>query len=348
MASLITSATSTASELTTIDGIRARYDLPGPHATVVLDVPTPGSVGDDLGVRWSVTEADLLHLGATSEAICHMGDLLESTHRRGQSVLLTANDENAACCWLSFDIHPSNTVAALPALAPALHEAGLGAAPTVGAAIDRTGADVYRVGTSDIERVTTIEGEGELVRRNAAGRWLRARRQGHREVLLERTAALIAAGIAIKADRLATTGIVLTGDEREVALVKAQLDNGRARTVLCAHAGGRHEPDTSERIRTAALAFRSDRDQQRTDRALDDLREELGQQDRAVAGAVEVLEAITENRVKTLLVDRVIGGRAPHVDAIIRAALAHGADLVVGHDFDVRDGIGAILRVAYR
>ncbi|MGB3737518.1 MAG: hypothetical protein WA964_21370 [Ilumatobacter sp.] len=39
--------------------------------------------------------------------------------------------------------------------------------------------------------------------------------------------------------------------------------------------------------------------------------------------------------------------RRANVDAIVRAGLSHGADIVVGTDFDLRNGIGALLRVPY-
>ena len=95
------------------------------------------------------------------------------------------------------------------------------------------------------------------------------------------------------------------------------------------------------------MEFRAESNRQLTSRALDDLREELGQQDQAIAGSVEVLEAITNNRVRTVFVDLATGRRAAHIDATVRAGLAHGADIVIGHDFDVHDGVAAILRMSY-
>lgn len=342
-----TSAPPTPVELTTIASIRARYELPGQHATAVIQVPLPGAVGDDLGIRWSAIEAKLLGLGTSAQTVELMADLLASTHRRGHPLLLTANDDSAACCWLGFDFESFMRLGTLPALVPALHQAALVPAPIIGAVIDRTGADLYRVGAFEIETMIGVEGEREHIHKALGGGLSQARHQRHNEVVWERNAGMIATAITGETERTAADSIVLTGDERAVQLVSAQLDGGRFGPVRTEEAGGRHEPLSPERLRRAALEFRAERQQHLVGRALEDLREELGQQDRAIAGSIEVLEAINENRVKTLFVDLVIGGRTPHVDAIVRAALAHGADVITGYDFDVRDGIAGILRMPY-
>lgn len=345
MFSPATTGPASSPDLTTLAEIRDRYDLPGPHATAVVQVPLPGRVSDGLGVRCSAVQSDLADIGASSEAIGHMDDLLQATHRRGHALLLTANDDSAACCWLGFDIGPSITIGRFPALLPALHQAELTRAPAIGAVIDRTGAALYRVGSFDTEQIARIEGDDERVPRSSAGGPSQARHQRDSEVIWERNAALIATKIASEADRLAASGVVLTGDDREVRLVEAQLDHTRIEPVLRVHAGARHEPRPSERLSDATFAFRTELQRQRLADALDGLRQGLGQQDRAVAGSVGVSKALTENRVATLFVDLSAREWAPEVDATVRAALSRGADLVTGHDFDVHDGIAAILQV---
>lgn len=333
--------------LTTLAAIRERYEQPGPHATAVVDVPKPGTVGDDLGVRWSAVESELLTLGASPQSVRHASELLDATHRRGHPLLLTANDDGAECCWLGFDIEPSVSVGALPALLPAAHQVAVAAAPTIAAVIDRTGADLYVVGALDLDTLRAVEGDDERIHKASSGGLSQPRHQRHSEVIWERNAEMIAAAITSECERAGTIGVVLTGDEREVALVEADLVESRVGPVSPVHAGGRHEPTTPERVRTAALELRATLHRRRVERALDDLREELGQRDQAIAGSVEVLEAITENRVKILFVDLEVGAGTPHVDATIRAALAHGADLVTGIGFEVTDGIAAILRMPY-
>jgi hypothetical protein len=102
---------------------------------------------------------------------------------------------------------------------------------------------------------------------------------------------------------------------------------------------------------------------------LDLYRQELGQRDRATAGAPATLEALRSARVGVLLValglaadgDRRVGigpepeqvgigpaedsESAPLADAAVVAALATGADVrIVPDEADVPEGIGALLR----
>ncbi|BAN03517.1 baeRF2 domain-containing protein [Ilumatobacter coccineus] len=333
--------------LTTIAAIRARYEQPGPHASAVVDVPKPGTVGDDLDVRWSAVESELRSLGASERTVANMGDALRATHRRGHPLLVTANDHDAATCWLGFDIEPSISLGPLPALLPAAHQAALVPAPTVAAVIDRTGADLYVVGALDLDTLRAVDGDDEQIHKALGGGMSQPRHQRHSEVIWERNAELIAAAITNECASTGANGVVLTGDEREVNLVRDELVESRVGPVRPVRAGGRHEPTTPDRVRSAALDFRAERHRRLVERSLDDLREELGQRDQAIAGSVEVLEAITDNRVKTLFVDLDVGARSAHVDATIRAALAHGADLVTGTGFDLHDGIAAILRIPY-
>ena len=347
MAALTPQNTETAfDELTTMSSIRTRYDLPGPHATVILDVPNPGTVGDDLGVRWNSTQADLSRLGVSQATVQQMDELVRSTHRRGRPLLMTGNDTSAAFCWLSFEIEASMSWGTLPALIPAIHQARLVPSPVIGAVIDRVGADLYWAGAHEIMLLTQIDGEDEQVHKAASGGWSQARSQRHSEVIWDRNASLFV-DINDSIEQFGAGAVALTGDERAVQLVEARLDDQGAGAVVRCMAGGRHEPGTPERLRTAIDDYRSERNRRETSTALESLREELGQRDQGLAGSIEVLEAIKDKRVKTLFVDLVTGRRTPHVETSVRAAIGQGADVVIGTDFEVRDGIAAILRAAY-
>jgi hypothetical protein len=333
-------------ELKSIAAVGTRYDLAGPHTTAIVPVAVPGTVGDDFTVRWSATRADLAHLGASEPALARLDDVVSSVHRGGHTLLLTANDETAAFCWLSFDIEPLLQVAPLPALVPAIREISASSTIVV-AAVDRVGADIFEVGQFDITPIHTVEGEHEQIHKAASGGWSQPRHQRHSEVTWERNATLIATELARVADRARATTVLVTGDDRAVHLVEDHLEGQSRHRVAQCHAGGRHEPETPTRLLDAARAERWADAAAVCERQLDDLREELGQHDRAIAGSVEVLEAITENRVGTLFVDIDEGRAVHHVDAIVRAALAHGAQLVVGAGFEVDDGLAALLRAAY-
>ena len=337
--------------LETLADVRNRYEFTGPHATVIVPVPVPGTVGDDFVLRWNATKGDLHRLGASERAVDHMDALVASTERRGHSLLLTANDDSAAACWLGDDIDPSMTVGSLPALVPAIRQVLTASSPTVAASVDRIGADVYSVDAFDITSVATVDGDDEQIHKAASGGgsggWSQNRHQRHSEVLWERNAALVVAEIESQVARLGADAILLTGDDRAVRLVEGDLASEPVEAVVRHQAGGRHEPGTVERLLRASLEERRERAAAVVADELAKLREELGQHDRAIDGSIHVLEAIGENRVGILFVDIVEGRRDAHVDAIVRTALDHGAHLVVGVDFGVHDGIAALLRVPY-
>ncbi len=336
-------------KLTTLDSIRERYDLPAPHATTIISIPLPATVGNDRTVRISAREAELLHRGASPASIGHIDHVLGSLERSGHPLLVTANDDSAAYCWLGFDIEPHSTVGRLPSLLPALHQVALAGRSTIAVAVDRKGADLYRVGSFDITAIETVEGDDERIHKSAGGGWSHARQQRHSEVIWERNAALIAAAAGDAAARLGAQDVVLTGDDREVQLVEQLLDRTPALSISRGQAGGRHEPNAPARLRAEALAQRTASMREATSHALSELREELGQRDRAIDGSVHVMEAIAENRVKTIYadLDQTAHASPPGLDAALRAALSHGAAVTTGHGFGVADGIAATLRYPY-
>lgn len=337
--------------LTTMTDVRNRYELPGPHVTVIVPVPIPGAIGDDFDLRWKATKNDLHRLGASERAVGHMNTIVASTERRGHPLLLTANEDSAVACWLGFDIDPVATVSSLPALVPAIRQLTTESSSTVAAAVDRIGGDVYSVDAFDITHVATIDGEDEQIHKAASGGgsggWSQQRHQRHSEVLWERNAALVAAEIKAQVTSIDADAILLTGDDRAVSLVETDVLHERVEAVVHRQVGGRHEPGTVERLRTAVVEERRERMAAAIASDVQRLREELGQHDRAIDGSIQMVEAIAENRVGTLFIDAVEGCREDSVDAIVRAALAHGARVVVGSDLAVRDGIAALLRIPY-
>lgn len=339
----------TPTRLATLADIADRYRLPGPHVTLIMLVPVPGTVGDDFDVRWSATRADLRHMGVSDRAVQHLDSLIRTTIRRGHPLLITANDDSAASCWLGFDIEASMETGELPALVPALRQLLMASQVTVAAVVDREGADLYAVGTIEIGRVGQIAAEDGQIQDDVSGRRSPRRGSQHSEVIIERNAASIAAEILRTAEEVHAGAILLAGDDRVTRLVEDCLTHRSNKAVVRRQVGGRHEPKTVDRVRVAALYERRRRAASHLALELARLREELGQHDRAIEGAVEVLEAITDGRVGTLFVDTDAdrGTPNPPLDVHVRAALDHGARLVVGPNLGRRDGVAALLRVPY-
>lgn len=259
-------------------------------------------------------------------------------------MLLTANNDTAALCWLDFETERSISVAPLPELLPALHQTLLIAAPTLGAVVDRSGADFFCVDRSDIEYITTIEGAGEVSPKPIRGARAVSRNENQREVVWERNAALISTGIVTVADRIGTYGVMLTGDLSEVRLVESQLNDRRPGPVVVADAGVRHHERTAPRLRDAVIECRRQAEHNRVLYLLAELDTAGRAEGGAARGSVDVRRAIDSRRVGTLFVDLAAGRRSARIDEVISAALFQGVDVVTGADFDVPDGVAAILR----
>lgn len=330
-----------------VDTVIDRYRSRGPHTTVVLPVATPGQIGDDLTIRWHATRTGLRHQGASDRSLDLLDAAVDALSPTGGHVLLTANDDDAAYTWLTTEEPALQRVGPAPCLIPALGEV-VGATAVVVAAVDRIGADLYLVDHTEIEPHGSITGEDAEIHKAASGGWSQARRQRHSEVVWERNAAGVASELADLALESGAALIVITGDQRATELAMRHLDTVRGVTVRSVDAGGRHEPDTWRRLHRTALEIAEVERSQTFGRSLEQVREELGQQDRAVAGAIETLQAISENRVGTLFIDTNEWRHQQHADEIVKAALLKGAQIVPAPLLDIPDGIAGLLRVPYR
>ena len=338
--------TSSVVEFIRVRDVLDRYQLPGPHASVVLPVPPPGAAGGDLRARWHAIRNNLQHDGATDAMRAHLDGLVEIVPPHGETVLLTADEESAAWCVLREPAtHSTRHVGEVPWLLPALAEV-TSRVELVGAVVDRVGGDLFVLRHDGPEEAGTVSGEDEFVHKSAQGGWSQPRYQRHAEVVWDRNATSVASALADLAHRQHADTVMLTGDERAVGLVRQHL-NGTAGVVAHAvAAGGRHEPGSPARLNRSGLEVARSRHEREVAGELTKLREELGQQDLGIDGIVMTLEAIAENRVATLYV-RPADATFPLYDVAAKDALERGARVVVSHDVVCRDGIGALLRFPY-
>jgi hypothetical protein len=323
-----------------------RYRLPGPHATVVMPLATPGSAGDDRHKRWSATQADLRHLGADENIVHRLDQLVSRLPPSGYEALVTANADSAAYCWLITPTRDSMMrLGSLPSLMPALIE--MNRRPrVVTAAVDRVGADLAVVDHAHLEALHAADGDEEGIHKSAGDGLDQARNQRHSEVVWERNASEVAKQTSRLVSEYRARVVVLTGDRRAVDLVADRVVGPNV-SVHVAQAGGRHEPDT--RLRLLAAAISAANESQATTQKADTerLAEELGQQDLAVDGEVHTLQAIADHRVSMLFVDADSWADHAHIDETIRAAHVDGADVCPASAPDLTDGVGALLRRAY-
>ncbi|RLE21960.1 MAG: hypothetical protein DRJ50_08405 [Actinobacteria bacterium] len=338
---LSSSGTTNIVELKTVADIVDRYQCPGPHATVVMRVMVPGVRGQDRKTRRHALQNNLAHHDADEAVIRNIGNTLESLDPRGVHVLMTANAQSAAFCWLTDHEVPAATrVDSTPALLPALSELSE-RAPAIGAIIDHVGADMFELGHLELVEVGSIEGDDLSTDRRIGGD--QAGYQRRAESIYERNAGLIAKRLSEHAERVKAKIIVLTGNDREVASVEHHLGHNQF-AVSTVHAGARHDEAAPDRLHEAA------RDATLTERlriwneAVGRLAEELGQHDLAVAGHDKTLEAIGEGRIRTLFLDLGMLDEMSDADSIARDALLLGSDVVVARDLGVADGVAGLLR----
>jgi hypothetical protein len=333
--------TITVIELKTVADIIDRYQCPGPHATVVMRVVLPGVRGEDRQTRRHALQNDLGHLDADDAMIRHIDDALESLDPRGVHVLLTANAQSAAFCWLTDHEVPSKIhVGPTPALLPALAELS-DRAPVIGAIIDHVGADMYELGHLDLIELGSVEGDDLSTDRHIGGN--QAGYQRRAESIYEHNADLIAKRLSDHAGRVKAKAIVLSGNRREVASVEQHLGHHQV-AVIIVQAGARHDKAAPDRLHEAARdAALTERSRVRNE-AVERLEEELGQHDLAVAGHDGTLAAIGESRVRTLFLDPEKLAEVRDADSIARDALLFGGDVVIAPDLRVDDGVAGLLR----
>jgi hypothetical protein len=321
-----------------------RYQRNGPHATTTMPMPTPGRVGDDMTKRWSATRADLGHLGATEAALAHLDRAVEHLAPCGYDVLLTADDSDAAYCWLTGPTAPmSMRVGPRPALVRALAEVGR-RPRVVAAAVDRIGADLFVIDHAELETGGSADGEQERIHKSSGDGHDQARNQRHSELVWSRNARQTADLIVALAQERHASHVLLTGDQRAVDLVHSHVNGRDNLTVGAVRAGGRHEPDTGFRLLAAAMATAEQAQRSANESDLAWLDEELGQDDRAVDGHVRTLEAAAAGKVKTLIVDVGRSPELPHIDDVIVAAAATGATVQAMAAPHLRDGVAGLLR----
>lgn len=332
--------------LDTLDEIGARYRSPGPHTTLVMATPIVGSVGDDITKRWHATRTELQHLGASAASIAHLDRALASVTVRAPHLLATANDDSVAITWITLAATPFSVVGPVPALFWATRES-LATRPVIAAVIDRIGADLYEIGRTGMGQIETVDGEHDFIHKAASGGWSQARQQRHSETVWSRNADRVAAAIAQSCDARDSTIVLMTGDERAVGLTQTCMATRPDLRLSTCRAGARGDPDVAARLRDAATSTQRAETDHLAAPLVDRLTEELGQRDRGVEGSVAVLEASTENRVRVLLLDEHTSSTDPRVDATLKSALDHRAQIVIAPLPEVRDGVGALLRIPY-
>ncbi len=359
-------------ELADLETLKAMSRGVGPFASVMVRKPIPYEP-QEVDTEWGSVRHQLRMCGAGDSTVSRIERIVKDTGATGHPLYVVSSADALGWRLLSgratsgADDPSFGLVDQLPALAPVIDDLDAGRA-VVGVVVDRAGVDILAMGSSGVLETTSVSGDRTFIHRVVSGGWSQRRRQARTDVAWERNASTFASHIRETAERLDADRIVLTGDDRQVALVARQLEPRSAERV---EAGGRNEPATRDRLRQVLLEVaRRQRDEDRTE-LFARIAEELGRADRAVEGPVATLDSLRSGDLETLVVrhdpadDRrawfgddpaevsmfatslsPAAGRSRLVDVAIRAALHTGASVAVAGPDDVvlSQGIGGLLR----
>jgi hypothetical protein len=351
----------------------ALLDHDGPFASVLL--PTDRTEADSakrLAVRWDEASHELATRGAPADLLDEMG----------AAVLAGRTEDDAVCCVAAVDgpavlatgPWPGRDLVrwdSLPAVLPvvAWHQAS---PPALLVVADRTGADIFGAGP-DTGLLDVVEpGDPTEVRRSAPGGWSQRRYQQRAQERWRANAQEAAAKVADEARRIGARLIVIAGDDHAVELVAGDLPDEQ-QSLVRRVAGGRGPGSDGDLEAGSARWYR-------TAVAEDDVaiierfKQELGRQDRAVAGVAATCEALQRAAVDTLLLHddpdehrRMFFRTSDRTSVALHEAELEGTDLADGALGDVllraawgsgarvrlvprfpelTDGVGAVLRFA--
>lgn len=373
--------------LADLDDLGEVVDRPGPFLTDYASFePATEALADEIRIRWEGRRRSLAGAGAPDAALDAVAAALEDGPRgaAGLAVVVPGAGDPLVERLAAAPVDAASWQA-VPALRPLIAQRQRQPAHVV-ALVDRTGADLRArtasgPGERDVE--VTVAGEDDVIRKVAPGGWSQRRFQQRAEDSWQRNMAQVAAELGGLAERVRAPVVAVGGDERAVGYLVEALPGGvRDRVerigVTRAEDGSSHRLDAEVDAELDAWVAA------RVDAVMAEHAEELGQRDRATAGAGSTLAALRAARVALLLVaeradpddeqrsawvgasaDQVAtdagdladpdGARsAPLLDAAVAAALATGAGVLVvptsdsrpdsGPPAALRDGLGALLR----
>lgn len=354
----------------------------GPFVTVLVDCESDvEQAADKYDLAWRNVLRELEDKGVdqrTRDAI----EAAKGHHSEGAARLVVATTGDGTVRLATSLSTPARRpvldVAPLPHLRPLVEEATR-QVPHVVVAADRTGADVsaYYDDGHVAGEVTVKGSRSHHLRKVAGGGWSHLSYQHRAEQGWADNAKEIVSAVEQLAAQIDAQLVVLTGDERELLLVRENLSPAlRDRVVEVA--GGRSADGSQalvgQRVADAVALHVA----AATLDLLADYAQERGQGRRAVDGLPDVVEALRKAQVQTLLIttdteqaatlwfgpeptqiatsgsELVQLGVAdpqegPMIDVLIRAALGTAADvqLVPGETESAPQmGVGAILRYA--
>jgi hypothetical protein len=373
-----------------LDWLKPLLGRSGPFTTVYLDATRADAAGEtEVLDRWKGLRRDLDHQGAPARLLDAIEERVASPgHVTGpHGRVLIADAEGVQVDRVLAD-PPDRDVAVygpVPSLLPAARAADESVSYLL-VVVDRQGADLFwsdpsgRLEGGDHE---VVEGDHDVIHKARTGdRRAQTRMQMRVEDSWERNAETVAADIDLQVVERCPELVILTGDVREVPLLRAALGH-RSRELVVEVAGGSRAEGVKQdafddRVRDALDEFRA----RRREQVLDRFRAEQGRGGAAVTQLGDVIDVLRRGQVAELVLHESVASptssfgarsvwvgpdplqlalsRSELVDmgvedgvrelradvALVRAALGQDAGLTFAVDgsVDLIDGVGAVLR----
>jgi hypothetical protein len=355
------------------------YAAAGPFATAYLDTTSAvEGAAVRIAARWRARREELAVQGADEDTLDAMGEAAGRDHGMGAGQVLVGSQGR-----LLLDVRlpapprrQSATWGPLPDVLPMVTVLA-DAVPYLLVVADRAGADITAYGDHGAAAGERhVHGDTFDIRKVKPGDWAHKKYQQRAENLWQTNAKSVAEQVAGVASSVRARIIVAAGDVRALAYLRDSLPPP-AREILRevdegGRAAGASTASLDEHVRrlVAETAVRD------TMAVLDEFEQERGQHDRAVEGLGHTLAALRRAQVQTVVAGADLPGdlfvfigpepmqiavehdeladlgvevvTAPVGPAILRAAVATGADLVIvpGGPTRLAGGVGALLRYA--
>ncbi|HLH47286.1 MAG TPA: Vms1/Ankzf1 family peptidyl-tRNA hydrolase, partial [Acidimicrobiales bacterium] len=284
-----------------VDDLRGLFETSDGVASVYLE--TPGAIDNasrrDL-LRWHDARARLDAEGAPPAALDAIGALVPEAHHDGAA--LAAFADAGGLRLSAHGARPPRAPLArwdtLPSVVPLVLWRQEWP-PHLVVVVDRTGADIFAGGR--LLAVTGETGRDRPVHDSAKGGWSQRHHQERVHGVWARNASLVVEQVNALAASMEPEVILIGGDERAESMVRSALPPDLAARVeevaLSRAADGSDE--TGPAAVTTMVATAAARD---TVAVLEELRQQLGRQGRAVQGAAATFDALRQGQVGLLLV----------------------------------------------
>jgi hypothetical protein len=273
-----------------------------PVATIVAAGPGfEGDVQSRLDIRSKDARKQLEEAGLPAAVV----DAVEAAVRShvGEDGLGIVADRDGVLLTTLLEVDTDDEVLqveALPRYVPFLRERFVNR-PHVVVRCDRIGAQIARVERGEVQRDTEVEGDDEHVRKVHAGGWSQRRFQNRAEHTWDQNAKEIAEAVVTEADAIDAELVIVTGDGRAVQLVAEHLPERFAdHLVLDDHQPFDDESDAV--VFDRAMTLVHDRVGRELVEVLERFGELRGRNDGAADDVADVLAALRQGAVETLLV----------------------------------------------